>query len=63
MHCQVLHASQMVEYLSHLQLGYGTRHGAEAAVHSARIYLKELEPTYVIVRLDFHNALNSIRRD
>jgi hypothetical protein len=52
--------SQMVEYLSPLQLGYGTRHGAEAAVHSARTYLKELEPTNVMVKLD---PFNSIRRD
>ena len=46
-----------------LQLGYTTHLGAEAAIHSTRMYLGELPPDYAMVKLDFKNALNSIRRD
>ena len=53
----------MEEYLSPLQLGYRTRLGAEAAIHSARTYLRELQPDYVMIKLDFKNAFNSVRRD
>ena len=45
------------------QLGYGTPHGAEAAVHTARLFLENLKPNEVIFKLDFKNALNTIRRD
>ena len=55
--------SRMEEHLSPLQLGYGTRLGAEAAIHSARTYLRELQPDYVMIKLDFQNAFNSVRRD
>ena len=48
--------------LSPLQLGYGTPLGAEAATHSARIYLKDLPNNHVLIRLDFKNAFNSVRR-
>ena len=49
--------------LSPVQLGYGTPLGAEAAAHSARRYLADLHPDHVILKLDFKNAFNSIRRD
>ena len=45
------------------QLGYGTPHGAEAAVHAARLFLDNLQPNEVILKLDFKNAFNTIRRD
>ena len=45
------------------QLGYGTPQGAEAAVHAARLYLNNIKPGQVILKLDFRNALISIRRD
>ena len=45
------------------QLGYGTPHGAEAVVHAARLYLDNLQPNEVILKLDFKNAFNTIRRD
>ncbi len=44
-------------------LGYGVRGGAEAAVHAARKFLSNLDPEHAIVKLDFSNAFNSIRRD
>ena len=45
------------------QLGFGTALGAEAAVHAARSYLSNLHDGHVIIKLDFRNAFNSIRRD
>ena len=45
------------------QLGVGVKGGAEAAVHAARSYLRHLRPGNVMVKLDFRNAFNSIRRD
>ena len=44
------------------QLGYGVRGGAEAAVHAARKFLQNLEDGHALVKLDFTNAFNSIRR-
>ena len=49
--------------LAPLQLGYGTSLGAEAAAHSARLYLADLPLDYVLLKLDFKNAFNSVRRD
>ena len=45
------------------QLGFGTALGAEAAVHTARAFLPNLEDGHLIIKLDFRNAFNSIRRD
>ena len=45
------------------QLGYGVTNGAEAAVHTPRLYLSEADHDSVMVKLDFKNAFNSIRRD
>ena len=45
------------------QLGYGTALGCEAAVHASRLYLSNLQPGQVILKLDFENAFNCIRRD
>ena len=45
------------------QLGFGVKGGVEAAVHSARLYLCNLKPEQVLLKLDFRNAFNSLRRD
>ena len=45
------------------QLGYGVKGGAEAAVHAARLFLGELNPVKAVLKLDFSNAFNTIRRD
>jgi hypothetical protein len=37
--------------------------GAEALVHSARLFLQGMDETRAFVKLDFKNAFNSIRRD
>ena len=41
----------------------GVRGGAEAVAHAARRYLAEMGPDQVLVKLDFINAFNSVRRD
>ena len=45
------------------QLGYGVPLGAEAAIHAARIFLHNLQPGRLIVKLDFRKAFNSLRQD
>ena len=51
------------EQLAPVQLGFGSRGGCEAAVHSARTFLTNLQSGEVIVKLDMRNAFNSLRRD
>ena len=53
----------MATLLSPRQLGYGVRGGSEAAVHAARKYLNDLPDEHAMVKLDFRNAFNSLRRD
>ena len=56
-------SEEMGSLLFPLQLGFGTRKGAEGAVHAARAYLAQLQPGNLMLKLDFQNAFNSIRRD
>ena len=53
---------RMAALLAPRQLGYGVRGGAEAAVHAARLYLQDLQHQ-CILKLDFRNAFNTLRRD
>ena len=52
----------MIALLAPRQLGYGVRGGAEAAVHAARLYMQDLQHRCVL-KLDFRNAFNTLRRD
>ena len=45
------------------QLGFGVRGGAEVAVHAARKFLLNLLDDLAMIKLDFHNAFNYVRRD
>ena len=45
------------------QLGFGVPGGAEIAVHATRRYLQSLVPGHVLIKIDFSNAFNSVRRD
>ena len=54
---------EMAALLAPRQLGYGTKNGAEAAVHAMSVYLCSLNPEKVVLKLDFQNAFNSLRRD
>ena len=53
----------MGSLLAPRQLGYGVKGGAEATVHAARTYLHSSDPSNALLKLDFKNAFNSIRRD
>ena len=54
---------EMAELLAPRQLGYGVRGGSEAAVHAARRFLNNMGTCQAMVKLDFENAFNSVRRD
>ena len=54
---------QMGEFLQPIQLGYGVKLGAEAAVHAARRFLGSLPSDQLLLKLDFANAFNTLRRD
>ena len=45
------------------QLGYGTSQGAEAAVHAAHLFLDNLQPSEVILKLNFKSAFDTIYHD
>ena len=47
------------------QLGVGVKGGIEAAVHTTRRFFESIQEdeTKIVVKLDFKNAFNSIRRD
>ena len=49
--------------LQPIQLEVGVPGGAEAAIHATRRYVQQLNDNHVLVKLDFNNAFNSIRRD
>ena len=53
----------MAELLRPKQLGFGISQGAEAAVHATRIFLHNLQPQQLILKLDFRNAFNCLHRD
>ena len=47
------------------QLGFGVPLGVEAAIHASHIFLYNLGPGHLILKLDFRNAFNCacLRRD
>ena len=55
--------SQLGDSLLPLQLGVATPGGCEAAVHATRRYLTSMPNDSVLVKLDFSNAFNCLRRD
>ena len=55
--------SEMGALLRPTQLGYGTKSGCEAAIHSVREFIKlEHNSPKVILKGDYANAFNSINR-
>lgn len=50
--------TRLGEHLRPRQLGFGTKSGAEAAVHTVRSFLRST-PKCTIVKIDFANAFNS----
>mgnify|MGYP003503029475 FL=1 len=53
----------MAERFLPIQLGFGIPRGTEAAVHATRQYIAGLQPGHGLLKLDFNNAFNTIRRD
>ena len=51
------------EYFWPFQLGAGVKHGSEAAAHVARDFIECVERDQAVVKNDFANAFNSVRRD
>ena len=45
------------------QLGFGIPGGAEAEVRSARLYMENMSSGKLLVKIDFRNAFNTVRRD
>ena len=62
--CACLHALVSIfDLLAPHQLGFGIVVGAEAAIHVSRVYLDHIPPNKALVKVDFKNAFNRIRRD
>ena len=62
--CAGFHAVTSVgEILAPKQLGYGIPLGCEATAHAARCFLTNMYPGELLLKLDFTNAFNSLRRD
>ena len=51
------------EELQPVQVGAGVPGGAEAAVHAVRRLINHMPDENVLVKLDFTNAFNTVRRD
>lgn len=54
---------KLSDILSPIQLGTGTRYGAEAAAHASRAFLEAMSDDMVFLKVDFSNAFNTVRRD
>ena len=55
--------AKLASHFAPIQLGIGTPGGGEAAIHAVRRYTENLPKDYIIVKLDFKNAFNTLRRD
>jgi len=49
--------------LAPAQLGFGVPQGAEAAAHAARCFLSNVADGHALLKIDFSNAFNTLRRD
>ena len=56
-------SSRCSALLAPRQIGFGVACGTEAAVRATRQYTDNMEPGHVLVKLDFKNAFNTLRRD
>ena len=62
--CANTHATtKLAPYFLPLQLGVGVKDGCEAAIHAGRRYVDAMPEDFIIAKLDFKNAFNSLRRD
>ena len=56
-------SAKMVPNLQPVQIGFGIPRATEAAAHAARAYIDGLQPGEGVMKLDFKNAFNMVRRD
>ena len=56
-------SKQLSTYLAPYQLGVGVKGGAEAAAHAARRFISSTPSDSLLLKLDFSNAFNTLRRD
>ena len=56
-------SARMAALLSPHQLGFGVKGGAEAGVRAARRFITNLPDNEVMIKIDFRNAFNTLRRD
>jgi len=54
---------KMAAKMAPIQLGFGVKHGTEAAAHAARRFLDSMIPGQALLKLDFANAFNALSRD
>ena len=54
---------KLAVYVFPIQLGVAVLGGCEAAVHASRRFLEGMAVDKILVKLDFSNAFNTIRRD
>lgn len=53
----------MGQVLRPMQPGYKSLGGAEVAVYATRLFVSETSEDRVLLKLDYKNAFNTIRRD
>jgi len=62
--CANTHAvSRLTGLFNPRQLGVGVPGGCEAAVHATRRFVQSMPDDYVVAKLDFSNAFNTLHRD
>ena len=54
---------KLADFFCPLQVGVAVSGGCEAAVHATRRFLENMSGQEAIVKLDFSNAFNTVRRD
>lgn len=60
--CKTVAAKMATRFLP-AQVGFGVPRATEAAAHAARSYIAELPAGHGLLKLDFKNAFNTVRRD
>jgi len=60
--CRAVTAKMSERFLP-IQLGFGVPRATEAAAHATRRFVADLQPGCGLLKLDFCNAFNTIRRD
>jgi hypothetical protein len=60
--CKAVTAKMAASFLP-VQVGFGVPRATEAAAHAARVFVSSLQRGEGLLKLDFKNAFNTVRRD